>query len=343
MSSQIIQSNSTVSEAYTTGSNGTPYTNTQSVVSSPNDSEGDTDIEDGQSIHSHSSKRSYNSNFRRSGGKSFDSDVRDWEYGLTRVNLGLAILYLGTVIAAFSMYFTGDVLPEYNMKMYYSAASFNTNEQKWVLIITDIVNMPIQILCLCIQVCGFMNASVTVLPFINHLYFNKMEKGKNHLKWFEHSVSVALINTCVALAFGQSDITTIIPIVGCTLAWSYCLMIFESVNTSSGVLNINPVKLPFMIACLIGMFVIPPVFLSYHIAYTNNQWNDEVYWQFTVFGLAMSHHVVTMINMLFYFRGSGKWGIEGYEFCEKFHNVQSFIFKQAITWTVIYTGRGSSS
>ena len=88
-----------------------------------------------------------------------------------------------------------------------------------------------------------MNASVTVLPIINHLYFNKMEKGKNHLKWFEvrrlgakrraadlvicaensapliltrqhqsscdslrssqHSVSVALINTCVALAFGQ--------------------------------------------------------------------------------------------------------------------------------------------
>lgn len=62
-----------------------------------------------------------------------------------------------------------------------------------------------------------------------------------------------------------------------------------------------------------------------------------------VFGLAMAHHIVTMINMLFYFRGSGKWGVEGYEFCEKFHNVQSFIFKQAITWTVIYTGRESSS
>ncbi|GMI00084.1 hypothetical protein TrVE_jg14312 [Triparma verrucosa] len=300
------------------------------------------DIEDGASVVSSKSKNSAygNAAFRGKNGQSFDSEVRDWEYGLTRVNLFLAIMYMATVIAAFSLYYTGKVAPEFRVPIYYSGQSFNTTTNTWMLLSEFLFDLPIQLLALAIQVSGFINAAVSVLPFINHLYFNKMEKGKNHLKWFEHSISSSLINCCVALSFGQSDLTTIIPIVGCTLSWSYCLMIFETVNTSNGVLNINPVKLPFMVACLIGSFVIPPVFLAYHISYTLDLWNTgDIYWQFITFALAIAHHLLTMLNLIFYFRGSGKWGVEGYEFCEKFHNLQSFVFKQGITWIIIWTGR----
>ena len=56
--------------------------------------------------------------------RSSSSEVRDWEYGLTKVNLVLFLINMATLIAAFTIFFTKDSKPEYTAVLYYTASVF---------------------------------------------------------------------------------------------------------------------------------------------------------------------------------------------------------------------------
>ena len=50
----------------------------------------------------------------------------------------------------------------------------------------SITDIQIVIFGLALLSVNFFFNVITVMPFINHCYFNRMEKGKNHLKWIAH-------------------------------------------------------------------------------------------------------------------------------------------------------------
>ena len=88
---------------------------------------------------------------------------------------------------------------------------------------------------------------------------------------------------------------------------------------------------------IIGCFMLPPIIMAWSLGNENNAWEDGNLTVSTIviLGLTIWHHVTTMLNLIFYFQGWGPWGVEGYEYCEKFHAVQSFLFHQAIFWTLL--------
>ena len=100
--------------------------------------------------------------------------------------------------------------------------------------------------------------------------------------------------------------------VGCTIGWSYFLMVFETTNTSAGELNVRPRKLPFLMGIIIGCFMVPPIILAWSLGNENDAWDDGslTYESVVIFGLTVAHHIVTMFNLIFYFQGIGPWGVE---------------------------------
>lgn len=302
------------------------------------------DVETG-SVNSRSTGSSYRNskgNLSKSEGGTFvarssSSEVRDWEYGLTKVNLVLFLINMATLIAAFTIFFTKDSKPEYTAVLYYTASVFERATESYQFMLKVVTDMEIVIFGLTILSFNFAQNVVTVMPFINHCYFNKMEKGKNHFKWIAHSVTSSLLTLIVAMTLGVGDLNALIPMIGCTIGWSYFLMVFETTNTSSGELNIKPRKLPFLMGIIIGCFMVPPILMAWSLGNENDAWEDGNLTATTVliFALTVAHHVTTMANLICYFQGWGPWGVEGYEYCEKFHSVQSFLFHQGVFWTLL--------
>ena len=79
--------------------------------------------------------------------------------------------------------------PEYEAVLYYTASVFDRASESYQFLLKFVTDFEILILGVAMMSWNFLHNTITVMPFINHCYFNKMEKGKNHIKWISHSVT----------------------------------------------------------------------------------------------------------------------------------------------------------
>lgn len=157
-------------------------------------------------------------------------------------------------------------------------------------------------------------------------YFAGLAQGINRFRWFEYSISAAVMMVAISLLVGIYDVSTLTAILGFIAVMNLCGLVMEVHNQTTKTTN----WLSYWIGCLAG--IVPWLIIAIYLwagADNGSSAPTFVYWIFVSIFIFFNCFA---INMALQYKRVGKWS--DYLYGERVYIVLSLVAKSALAWQV---------
>ncbi|MBH1939590.1 heliorhodopsin HeR [Mobilitalea sibirica] len=203
--------------------------------------------------------------------------------------------------------------------------TFDTNQMRLVTDVNELFHLPFGILVSAFLFVSAIAHFIIVLPGTNGIYNRGLEKGINHFRWYEYSISSSIMIVLISVLFGVYDIGALILIFAVNASMNLFGLLMEKINQFTKKSDWSP----FIYGTIAG---IAPWIVILLYAFGNSE-PDKIPW--FVYAIVSSYFIffnLFPINMVLQYLKVGRW--KNYLYGEKIYIVLSLVAKSILAWLV---------
>jgi hypothetical protein len=254
------------------------------------------------------------------GGNKMAEEFRVTVSGLRRFNLIMGVFHLAQAIIVFSLSNT------FSLPVTSSFQVFDPVVGQLVALHETLVDLRIGPMVGAFLLLSAAAHFLISAPSIYNWYSRNLQKGINHARWMEYSLSSSLMIVVIAMLVGIYDIASVILIFAVNATMILFGWLMELYNQKTERIN----WIPYWFGVFAG--AIPWVVIAIYLIGAGNESGGPPGFVYGIFFTIFLFFNTFAVNMVLQYKKVGRW--RDYLYGERVYIILSLVAKSALAWQV---------